>query len=100
MKEGTNKSVECKASSANPSSSVDMEFLIDEKKQQYNKRQETEIRGPHSGMHKTFVFIFTTTRSQNEKAAKCQLQWDGKYIKMDAEDILNITCKKQFLDDK
>ena len=100
MKEGTYKSVECKASNANPSSSVDMEFLIDEKKQKYQKRQETVIPGPHNGTRNTFTFIFTTTRSQNEKPAKCKLQWDGKYIKMVAEDILNITCKQQCLDDR
>ena len=100
MKEGTNISVECTASSANPSSLVNMRLFIDDKNQKYNKRQETDIPGPHNGMRKTFIFIFTTTRSQNEKAAKCQLQWEGNDIEMEAEDILNITCKKQFLDDK
>ena len=95
-KEGTNKSVECKVSSSNPSTSVGMEFLIDGKKQKYNKSQETKTPGSHNGMLKTFAFTFTTDRSQNDKVAKCRLMWEGTFSQMEKEANLTITCKQQF----
>ena len=98
VKENDMKSIECNASSSNPASSVGMEFLLDGKKQKYNKLQETETDGPHNGMVKTFVFMFITTRSQNGKVAQCRLLWDDKYINLEKETQLNITCKQCFLD--
>ena len=98
-KEHTKKSIECKVSSSNPASSVEMEFFIDGKKQKYDKRQETETEGSHNGIVRTYVFMFTTNRSQNGKAAECHLKWCGKYNKTNAVAYLNITCKQNFLDD-
>ena len=98
VRENNMKSIECTASSSNPSSSVDMAFLIDGKKQKYNKLQEIVTVGPHNGMVKTFVFVFKTTRIHNGKVAKCWLLWDSKYIEMWKDAYLNITCKQWFLD--
>ena len=93
MKENTEKSVECKTSSSNPVGSVGMEFLIDGKKQRYNKRQDIEKLDANYGMVKSFTFTFTTNRSQNGKAAKCRLLWEGKYVDIEKKENLNITCK-------
>ena len=97
IKEGATKSVACKASSSNPSTSVGMELLIDGMKEVYSSLQEKHTRGPHKGMVKRFIFTFTTDRSQNGKLVKCHLLWDGKYIQVEKEAYLNITCKPQFL---
>ena len=98
VKENTEKSVECKANSSNPVRSVDMEFLIDEKKEGYNELQQIEKRGANNGMVKSFTFTFATNRSQNGKVAKCRLQWEGKQD-IEKEARLNITCKQCFLHD-
>ena len=92
VKENTEKSVKCKASSSNPASLVDMEFFIDEIKQTYKLPQVNKINGSNSGLVKTFAFTFTTDRSQNGKIAKCSLKWNGTYLTK-AEVNLNITCE-------
>ena len=100
VKENTKKSVQCKANSSNPASLVSMGLFIDGKKAKYNITQEIETPGSDNGMVKTFVFMFSTNRSQNHKVVKCRLQWDGKYIKMETKAYLNITCEHLFLDDR
>ena len=89
VKENTETLVECEVSSSNPASL--MEFYIGGIKQKYSKQIQTP--GSDNGINKTFVFVFTTDRSQNGKKARCRLQWNGTYIKNETEFILNITCE-------
>ena len=93
VKENTEQSVECKAKSANPASSVDMEFFVDGTKQRQTKPKISEITGSDNGLIKTFVFRFAADRSHNEKIVKCHLLWDGTYIQIKKDGYLNITCK-------
>ena len=90
--ENTNTSVVCNASSANPHSSVDMEFWIGGTPKSTIKSQATTTPGSDNGTVKTFVFAFTTARNQDGKIAKCHLLWDGDYLNTTKEDYLNITC--------
>ena len=92
-RENREQLVECKANSANPSSSVGMELLIDGTNQKEIKPEVTETPGSDNGIVKTFLFRFTTDRSQNEKAVECHLMWDGAFMKVKREDSLNITCE-------
>ena len=91
--ENTNTSVECKSNSANPHSSVDMEFFIDDIKISYIKPRVTTTHGTDNGIEKNFVFTFTTDKNQNGKTAKCHLLWDGDYINTTQGRYLNITCE-------
>ena len=93
VKENTVKVVQCKAYSANSASSVGMELLIDGVNQTEFEPDVTHTHGAHNGMVKTFVFRFTTDRSQNGKMVTCRLLWDGTYSGLKKEDYLNITCE-------
>ena len=91
VKENTEKSVECRVSSSNPASLVDIDLFIDGNKHTYTTLKQAD--GSYNGKVKTFVFTFKTERHQNGKVAKCCLRWDGKYIQMEKKASLNITCK-------
>ena len=93
VKENMEQLVECKANSANPSSSVGMELLIDGTNQKEIEPEVTETPGSDNGFVKAFVFRFTTHRSQNKKAVECRLMWDGAFTNVKKEDSLNITCE-------
>ena len=93
VKENTLQSVECKVNSANPASSVGMVLVIDGVNQTEIEPDVTETHGSDNGMVKTFVFMFTTERSQNEKMVECRLLWDGTFIEIKKEQSLNITCE-------
>ena len=93
MKELTNKSVECIASSANPADSVTMAFSVDGIKLKYTELHVIQTPFSDGGENKTFVFTFTTDRSQNGKTAQCRLKWDYTYIQKQAEASFNITCE-------
>ena len=93
VKENTVKLVKCKASSANPHSSVDMRFFIGGIEQIYTKHEEIPKPGSDNGTEKTFVYPLTTDRGQNGKMAKCRLQWNGIYTEMEAEARLIIRCE-------
>ena len=91
VKENTEQSVKCTANSANPVSSVGMALFIDET---YQSAIESEVTpGSDNGMVKTFVFRFTTSRSQNKKIVKCCLLWNGEFIEIKNQYFLNITCE-------
>ena len=92
VRENTKMSVECKANSANPASSVGMELFIDGAKQNNIASQVSETDGFNHGKVKTFVFKFTTDRNQNGKEVKCQLLWVQNNFK-ETKDTLNITCE-------
>ena len=92
VKEHTEKSVECRTSSSNPATLVNMEFFIDGTKQTDIKPKVTEAPGSNNGIVKTFVYRFTTNRSQNGNSVKCSLHWNRIYINK-TEVKLNITCK-------
>ena len=92
VKENTQMSVECRADSANPVSSVGMQFLINGASQNNIDHQVTKTDGFDNGMVKTFVFKFTTDRSQNGRKAKCLLLWDKNPLQQ-REATLNITCE-------
>ena len=91
--ENTIQSVECSTSSANPVSSVGMELFIDEINQKGILAEVTETPSLYHAMAKSFVFNFTTDRSQNGKSVKCHLLWDGTYTRRNLKINLNITCE-------
>ena len=93
VKENTEQSVECKAKSANPASSVGMELFIDGTNQRHINPEVSTTPGSDNGVVKTFVFRFTTNRNQNAKIVKCRLLWDGTFIHIKRDDYLNITCE-------
>ena len=93
VKENTEQSVKCTANSANPVSSVGMALFIDETNQSAIEAEVTNTPGSDNGMVKTFVFRFTTSRSQNKKIVKCCLLWNGEFIQIKKEDFVNITCE-------
>ena len=90
--EKTNTSVKCQAYSANPASSVNMEFFINATNQSHITPDVTTVSGSNNGLMKIFVFTFTTDRKQNGMTARCHLLWDGKHINT-TEENLNITCE-------
>ena len=92
VKENTETSVECDANSANPASSVGMDLFIDGAKLNNIVPQVKERQGYDHGIVKTFVFKFTTDRSQNGKEVKCNLLWDQNSFK-ERKVTLNITCE-------
>ena len=93
VKENTNTSVECQAHSANPASSIGIDFLIGTTKQSHIIPQVTSTPGSDNGIVKNFVFTFKTDRSQHGTAARCHLLWDGHTTDEKKEYYLNITCK-------
>ena len=93
VKENTEQSVKCKAKSANPASSVDMQLFVDGTNYRQITPNITEMPGLNNGMVKAFLFRFITDRSQNEKIIKCHLLWDGKFTQTKKNDYLNITCE-------
>ena len=92
VKEHTVKSVECTVNSSNPASLVDIEFLIDDAKQDNITPKITETPGSNSGIVKTYAYMFTAERTQNGEMAKCYLRWNGMFIE-EMVAPLNITCK-------
>ena len=93
VKENTSASVACTSNSANPHSSVDIDFFIGATKQSHIKPQVTTTPGTDNGIVKTFVFNFTTARNQHGETATCHLLWDGDYTNTTRENYLNITCE-------
>ena len=93
VKENTEKSVQCKAYSANPASSVGMEFFINGKNQRDILPEIIETPGSDNGIIKTLVFMFESDRNQNGRSVRCRLLWDGTYIQKYTEGTLNITCE-------
>ena len=92
VRENTEKSVECEARSSNPASLVDIEFFIGGIKQTNITPQVNTTPGANNGSVKTFVFTFTTDRSQHSKITKCSLKWKGSFINM-TDTTLYILCE-------
>ena len=93
VKENTLQSVQCKANSANPASSVGMVLVIDGVNQTEIEPDVTETHGSDNGMVKAFEFRFTTDRCQNGKMVECHLLWNGRFMQINKEQPLNITCE-------
>ena len=91
VKENTEKYVECKASSSNHPSAVDMAVLV-VGINHIHSIHITQTPGSDNGTVKTFVFTFKTDQSMNGKMAQCTMKWNGIYIAKKSN-LLNITCE-------